>query len=56
MGRLDCLMRTVCNEQKRWHYSEEIDSILRSTSFELLDWIDQRKGPFAKKKIRTNLV
>ena len=35
--------------KKRWHYSEEIDSILRSTSFELLDWIDQKKGPFAKK-------
>ena len=38
--------------KKRWHYSEEIDSILRSTSFELLDWIDQKKGPFAKKFVQ----
>ena len=38
--------------KKRWHYSEEIDSILRSTSFELLDWIDQKKGPFARKFVQ----
>lgn len=38
--------------KKRWHYSEEIDSILCSTSFELLDWIDQKKGPFARKFVQ----
>lgn len=38
--------------KKRWHYSEEIDSILCSTSFELLDWIDQKKRPFARKFVQ----
>lgn len=33
--------------KKRWHYGEEIDTILRGSTIELLHWIDNKKGPFA---------
>lgn len=30
-----------------WDYPEEIDQILRGSVHELLDWIEQKKGPFS---------
>ncbi|MCY9806701.1 DUF402 domain-containing protein [Lentilactobacillus senioris] len=36
---------------KRWHYGPEIDRILKRNVKILVDWIDNRKGPFSEEFI-----
>ncbi len=33
---------------EKWNYPEEIDRILRHSTHELIDWINEQKGPFSK--------
>ncbi|GAF40423.1 hypothetical protein FC83_GL000761 [Agrilactobacillus composti DSM 18527 = JCM 14202] len=35
----------------KWHYSAEVDHILKSNVKVLVDWINERKGPFSKEYV-----
>lgn len=36
---------------KRWRYSKDIDKILKANVLILVDWINNRKGPFSKEYV-----
>ncbi|KRN28402.1 hypothetical protein IV38_GL001402 [Lactobacillus selangorensis] len=36
---------------KKWHYSADVDRILKSNVRVLVDWINNRKGPFSQEYI-----